>query len=287
MAEKKKKATQKKEEVVEKKVSNNDFYVVGPIKIEKQRESVFSLTNTITVNGDTNTGAYISNAEGVQQSSQAVASYVGKDFYVAIPKAKITQNSVKIEFDGTYKTNNKKLWVSTTNKTEQPVVEVTPKNEPINLPITVRLQPQREFDLALRKVIKKITDKNGTVKTMTNEAGQTATREINITVNDIETNGTATYNHRKDPVVVEKGDIITYSITVYNEGDMPGYAETIVDKLPAGIVPKAYAENKTTSGNLEGMTVVPVPQGQLGGIMSAEYTYIYDKDKNEITLTNK
>ena len=270
----------------EKKVENKDYYVVGPIKIEKQREAVYSIGNTITVNGDANTGAYISNAEGARQSNQNVSNYIESDFYVAIPKSKINSNTVKIEFDGTYKTNSKTLWVSTT-ATEQPVVEVEPKDEPINLPITVEIEEQKEFDLALRKVITKLTDKEGTVKLISNEEGKLATRNVTTVASDIESNGTATYKHRKDPVVVEKGDIITYSITVYNEGEMPGYAETIVDRLPTGIVPKAYAENKTTSGSLEGMTVVPVPQGQLGGIMSAEYTYTYDKDKNEITLTNK
>ena len=267
-------------------VEKGNNYVVGPIKIEQQKESVYSLENIITVNGDKNTGAYISNAEGTKQSNQTVSSYIGKNFYVTIPKSKINTNNVKIEFDGTYKTNSKTLWVSTT-ATEQPIVEVMPKDEPINLPVTAEIEEQKEFDLALRKVITKITDKNGKEKLITNEEDKLATRNVTTVASDIETKGTATYKHRKDPVVVEKGDIITYSITVYNEGDMPGYAETIIDRLPAGIVPKAYAENKTTSGSVTGITLVPVPDGQDGGAIAAEYNYTYNKDKNEITLTNK
>ena len=39
----------------------------------------------------------------------------------------------------------------------------------------------------------------------------------------------------KTPLVVEKGDIITYTIRVYNEGETAGYAEEVADYLPEGL----------------------------------------------------
>ena len=235
-------------ELTEKTVSSTNYYVVGPMKIDEARAAVYSLNNTITVNGSTSTGAYISDADGNRKSNQTISNYIGQNFYVAVPKSKVTGSNIRISFDGTYKTNDKKLLVSTT-KTEQPVVEVTPKDEPIVLEVTAPIS--KEFDLALRKVITGLKDSNGNTKLITNEktTSNIATRNVTVNTNTIASTNTATYNHRKDPVVVEKGDVITYSITIYNEGEMPGYATTIVDELPYGIVPK----NRTgtyTNGNI-------------------------------------
>ena len=41
----------------------------------------------------------------------------------------------------------------------------------------------------------------------------------NINKDPLVTGGTtAEYKHRKDPVLVEKGDIVTYTLRIYNEG---------------------------------------------------------------------
>ena len=252
--------------IAEKKVDSKNYYVVGPIKIDSTRTAVYNLLNTITVNGSTETGAYISNAEGTRNSDQTVANYIGKEFYISVPKSAVTGNNIKIDFEGTYKANKKTLWISTT-KTEQPVVEVIPGTEPINL--TVNAPVTKEFDLALRKAITALK-KAGTQETklISNEEGKLATRKINYNTNSIDTTGTATYNHRKDPVVVEKGDIVTYQITIYNEGDINGYAKEITDKLPKGL--KLHGEATTgtyTSGNVK-------------------YSYVYNEDSNTITFTN-
>ena len=277
-------------EISEKKVSNQDYYVVGPITINEQRTVVYELSDTITVNGSSETGAYISDASGNKETNQKITNYIGKQFYISVPKSKVSANNIKIDFDGTYKTNEKKLWVSTT-AAEQPIVEVTPKNEPIELTVTTEIQ--REFDLALRKAITKVTDKNGKAKYIVNENGDLANRikpgntEIEYIAKDINKYGTATYNHRKDPVVVEKGDIVTYTISIYNEGSMAGYAKSIVDRLPAGIVPKAYIQSAPPSVNGEENTGGLFASG-LEPITTSDgkYTYTYDATTNEIVFTN-
>ena len=256
-------------ELAEKKVSGTNYYVVGPMKIDEARAAVYSLNNTITVNGSTSTGAYISDANGNRESNQTISGHIGQNFYVAVPKSKVTGSNIRISFDGTYKTNEKKLLVSTT-KTEQPVVEVTPKDEPLVLEATAPIS--KEFDLALRKVITDLKDSNGNKKLITNEktTSNIATRNVTVNTNSIASTNTATYNHRKDPVVVEKGDVITYSITIYNEGEMSGYATTIVDKLPNGLALKGYTENGTTTGTDS----------------TENYSYEYNPSDNTITITN-
>ena len=43
---------------------------------------------------------------------------------------------------------------------------------------------------------------------------------------------TATYIHPKDVLTVKQGDIITYKLRVYNEGELDGYATEITDYIP-------------------------------------------------------
>ena len=75
------------------------------------------------------------------------------------------------------------------------------------------------FDLALRKFI---------------------TAVGNVTVNDrypevSYKDGDFKYNHKKTPVPVATGDIVTYTIRIFNEGQADGYANEITDNLPEGI----------------------------------------------------
>ncbi|MGN1326908.1 MAG: hypothetical protein ACI4VQ_02325, partial [Clostridia bacterium] len=80
----------------------------------------------------------------------------------------------------------------------------------------------KEFDLALRKFITEVNDNDIT------------TRVPNVDVSALKagTSTTATYNHSKTPVSVEIGDRVVYTIRVYNEGDVDGYAQEITDHLP-------------------------------------------------------
>ena len=78
------------------------------------------------------------------------------------------------------------------------------------------------FDLSLRKFI---TGKNDTALTG---------REPQVDVTNLAdgTSTTATYNHPKNPIDMQRGDIIIYTIRVYNEGSKDGYANEITDYLP-------------------------------------------------------
>ena len=115
------------------------------------------------------------------------------------------------------------VYASNENPEAQPIMEV------VKLP--------REFDLSLRKYITAVND-----ETLEN------TREPNIdkTNLDNESTTTAIYKHRKDPVEVKTNDIITYNITIYNEGEKAGRATEIVDQLPEGL---EFVE--VVSGNFE------------------------------------
>ena len=94
---------------------------------------------------------------------------------------------------------------------------------------------QSVFDLALRKFITKINGK-----------APNTSREPKVDVSKLKdgTSTNATYTHPKTTLEVEKGDIVTYTIRVYNEGDIDGYAEEIADYIPTGLgYLKDYTKN--------------------------------------------
>ena len=106
---------------------------------------------------------------------------------------------------------------------------------------------QKEFDLALRKYITKVNGTNVNIS-----------RNPVIDKSTLNTGTTATYKHKKDPVKVKYGDIVTYNITIYNEGDIDGRARKIIDQLPTGL--------KFSKVNTSG------------------YTPQYDEETNQVTL---
>ena len=80
----------------------------------------------------------------------------------------------------------------------------------------------KEFDLSLRKFITGVNDEE-----ITNREP-----DVDLTGLISGTSTTATYNHTKAPVAIEIGDTVIYTIRVYNEGDVAGYASQITDHLP-------------------------------------------------------
>ena len=86
-----------------------------------------------------------------------------------------------------------------------------------------------EFDLALRKFITGVTTKVGTE----NEEKQEVTTRIPVF--KVDENGNYVYEHTKEPVLVANQNIVEYTIRVYNEGSVNGYANKIKDNIPDGL----------------------------------------------------
>ena len=95
------------------------------------------------------------------------------------------------------------------------------------------------FDLALRKYITKV---NGTAVT-SREPEITEEYKQQFVNNTGKFATTIEKDHTKDPVVVEKGDIVTYTIRVYNEGGVNGKATEITDYLPEGLTLATASED--------------------------------------------
>ena len=104
-------------------------------------------------------------------------------------------------------------------KVEENTIVIVVKNTPI----------EKKFDLALRKFITKINDIEYSRQPVVD------TSKLGLEV-DGKVVTTATYKHSKEPIAVQKGDIVTYTIRVYNEGELDGYVDKITDYLPDNLV---------------------------------------------------
>ena len=100
------------------------------------------------------------------------------------------------------------------------------------------------FDLSLRKFI---TAVNGTEL---KDSDGKYTREPVVYTTPLKngTSSTAIYTHSKKPVAIQAGDKIVYTIRVYNEGDINGYASEVKDYLPPYLTYVEDSEINNTYG---------------------------------------
>ena len=193
--------------------------VVGPFKMQKASEVEFTITEKILDQADREVTDYTilyENDEGQKvelEEGKTLKDIVGKNFYISVAKG-LGVNTVTLNLGINYYETECIFWTVSGSNEDQPVVIVSKK------PQTAELVAGLNFDLALRKFI---------------------TAENNTAVTDrvpeavVDSNGGVTYKHTKDPVRVESGDLVTYTIRIYNEGRVNGYAEQIKDDIPSGL----------------------------------------------------
>ena len=102
--------------------------------------------------------------------------------------------------------------------------------------ITVTVQ-NGEFDLALRKFASSVTVYAGT------DQEKTVTVPNREPVFKIDEDGNYTYEHSKDTILVGSESLVEYTLRVYNEGSISGYAKEIKDDIPEGL--EFLPENET------------------------------------------
>ena len=203
------------------KVGSN--YVAGPYKINQLLNVDYTLNATFTdINGTTIIPSIgIKDVSGnVTATTKTLKELVGQEFYLIMPTSS-NISGIKMTVNTSYTSKTVDYWsVADAPTTEQPVVIVN--ETPLNFSDTTSIVVPKPFDLSLRKFI---TNINGTE--ITNRIPQV---DVSKLASGEAT--TATYNHTKTPLKVAIGDVVTYTIRVYNEGDIDGYVEEITDHLP-------------------------------------------------------
>lgn len=204
-----------------------DNYVAGPYIINKQLDIDYDVTATYN-DGTITPTIGIKNSNGnIEATNKTIKELEGQEFYLMVPtSSNITQ--LKMQINGSYKV--RKAWyLSAENpEVEQPVVLVNEDTQYFEDVVAARLEEKKTFDLSLRKFITEINGQK------IEELGLTS-RVPNVEGLEELKNGTANtaiYKQLKTPVKVDIGDIVTYTIRVYNEGELAGYATEITDYLP-------------------------------------------------------
>ena len=217
---------------------SNSYYVVGPFKLNITNPNdswnidvvpTFGYKSTITATEYT----IINRAMLITINNEVVTNFNydikdGEQFYVAINKDSMDGATIvefKLSIDYTYSRIDRIATLWTAEPSDQPVLLV--EDEVIDgNGNTETVVENRKPDFALRKYITKIE-----------RDGEEVTIASRVPVPDTSTlitgeSTTAIYKHSKKPVEVKTGDIVTYTIAVYNEGPIEGKVTEIIDYLP-------------------------------------------------------
>ncbi len=209
-------------------IDNVEYFVAGPYKIEDKNHSSlpYELEGKVLDQSgkEVNEFKLLNSNEKIDNNLKLDKEILGKEFYIAVTTANKSITKIKLSMTANYITTKTTCWTHSENyATEQPVVivEKTPQEDVIDVEVEIK---RPDFDLALRKFITKINDTDIT------------SREPKVDVSGLK-NGktTATYTHPKEPIGVKTGDKVVYTIRIYNEGEMAGYATEITDTIPEGL----------------------------------------------------
>lgn len=88
------------------------------------------------------------------------------------------------------------------------------------------------FDLKLIKRITAVNDQNVPERIKSIDVSKLNTWDEN---GNMVTTGDYQLKKEEDPVAVKKGDIVTYTFRIYNEGTIDGYAQEISEDVPEGL----------------------------------------------------
>ena len=204
-------------------ILSENYYIAGPYKIEQLLDKVYTLEGVLIAQDNTPI-SYTLLDSNRQVTTKTLKELVGQEFYLKIPSTESVEKSI-FKVVSKVKQNTITYWTVKVDNNDQPVAEVIPEEKPFEEETTLSLS---NFDLALRKFI---TNING--KELVNTDG-TYLREPDIDLTPLKngTGTTANYKHPKDPIGVSVGDIVIYTIRIYNEGELDGYASSVTDYIP-------------------------------------------------------
>jgi len=206
-----------KYKVILRKVDENGKILLGS-KFELNGTEYDLINGEVIIKEETD----ITSKEDICLTYQIIETVVPEGYKQVENKLISIEAKVKKE-ENTYKLVEANLVDSDGLVIEEPNISLAIEDNSII--IIVKNEPvDKEFDLSLRKFVTKVNNIE-------------YSREPIVDTSTIVATGNATYKHTKQPIVVQKGDIVTYTIRVYNEGEIDGYAESITDNLPKNLLP--------------------------------------------------
>lgn len=218
-------------------------YEVEIIKVDQNGKVITEKTATFNVNGKTvttNNGiAKVAEVDIDKTNAKVIDKYI-----ITEPQAPqgYTKFDGTIEVDvykaltddeGSYKAS--KAGIKVVDKDGNEIergdkVQIIGENGVIKVKITIINNEM--VDLSLRKFITSVSTDE-----VFDENDNIESREPKVDLEKLDNgeSSTAKYNHTKEPVIVKQGNYILYTLRVYNEGKVNGYASQVKDYLPEGL----------------------------------------------------
>ncbi len=228
---------------------------VGPLKISENNSKSKITFSTLLNSATCTTTVY---EENKTTKLDNLNTYNGT-FYIKLNKTLEDNKKYTIKFTFDNKAYTTKAWYYTTshitydkdgNKyNPQPFLMLEREKKSENITVTAEYENKVDVDLALKKAIvevkrdgesiysKYFKDEKNNFLGYKNDDGTIRSRffQINSSGLDNSSATTAEYKMQKAPIKVKKGDIVIYSITIFNEGNIPAIASEITDYLPEGL----------------------------------------------------
>jgi len=235
------------EGTMQKGTINDNYMFVGPFKIESSQTGKETVDYSIDIEFSDATGKTYSSSDiryyltegttltgGILQ--QTKAGLEGKEFYVAIKQGtSIRKIDIKLNSASIISDSKPTAWAVEGNENMQPLISperTENKTEPVSDSYEFEATFKRDYDIALRKFITTIRHQNEEgqwrVENIKDSRAADVLRADPVKLNQYE------YNHPKDPIQVEVGDIVTYKLRVYNEGKYNVRITQVIDYLPIG-----------------------------------------------------
>ena len=218
------------------KIDSN--YVMGPYKIQENlndydfnvsiNDGNTELTNVKILGSDKT-----NEVEGANTLEKIKAS-LNNEFYLSIPIS-TSATKINISLSGTYNKKSLIYYSQNANELSNSIPLVMIKNEKKKLYYShTKAIDKSDLDFALREFI---TAVNGNILSKSREPhiAQTDFENFVLGKSSLDSGSTIEKSQNKDEISVNTGDIITYTIRVYNEGKVNGYVNEIVSHIPDGM----------------------------------------------------
>ena len=214
-------------------------YIIGPFRIDKISDTEATLEGKFTLSNGSEINPTLQDANGSRFNN--LNDTIEKEFYIVVPTS-TDISKITFEINGIFFNTKIEYWSMEDPTNEQPVAIIEREKQEYSdkVEFTHEEEPEKVFDLALRKFITSI---DGIEPTVSREP-QISEDTLADLRNEITT--TAEKIHPKNPLTVETGSSVIYTIRVYNEGDIDGKVTEITDYLPDGLILKQESTINST-----------------------------------------